>query len=546
MRVALCQINTTVADLEGNAQRVEAAHRAAIAAGADLTVFPELALCGYPPLDLLDRDSFVSECEQTLAALAPRLDGGSAVVGTLRRNAGGMGRFIHNSAAVIEAGAIVGYHDKVLLPTYDVFDEARYFEVGGDVRVFEIGGRRVGVAICEDLWSSGDFTFRKRYQRDPGAELMARGADVIVCPSASPFHRGKVAVRDRVFTAESKRLRVPILLCNQVGGNTDLIFDGHSMATGPGGEVVQRLGGFAEETAIVNLSALPERGVPGPVEGPEQMANALVLGVRDYFRKCGFESAVIGLSGGIDSAVTAAIACEALGADAVRGVTMPSRFSSQGSVTDARELAKQLRIQFDEVSIEPIFAAYLAALAPCFDSTADGDSFGVAEENLQARARGALLMGLSNKFGGVLLTTGNKSELAVGYCTLYGDMCGGLAVLGDVPKTDVYAIAQLPRYRKVIPASTIEKPPSAELRPDQTDQDSLPPYEILDPILEAFVEESLDPEAIAARGFDQRTVEEVVRLVERNEYKRRQSAPTLRVTRRAFGMGRRFPIARKF
>ncbi|MEM7164654.1 MAG: NAD+ synthase [Planctomycetota bacterium] len=541
MRVALCQINTTVADLDGNRRQIEAAHQQAMAGGAELTVFPELTLPGYPPLDLLDRDGFVRDCERALAELAGNLTTGCAVVGTLRRNSSGSGRFIHNSAAVIENGAVVGFHDKVLLPTYDVFDEARYFESGGEVSVFDVAGRRVGVAICEDLWSVGDFSFRKRYQRDPGAELQAAGAEFIVSPSASPFHRGKVAERDEIFRAQSARLGVPILLCNQVGGNTELIFDGNSLVAVPQHGIVARGPSFAAGTATVDVAALPAAAVPLPAAAADEIADALVIGVRDYFAKCGFRGAVIGLSGGIDSAVTAAVACEALGPEAVRGVAMPSRYSSQGSIDDAAALADALGIRFDTISIEPLFEAYLAALGPCFEGTEPG----VAEENLQARARGALLMALSNKFGDVVLTTGNKSELAVGYCTLYGDMCGGLAVLGDVPKTDVYAIARLPRYPQ-IPESTIDKPPSAELRPDQTDQDSLPPYDVLDPILEAFVERSLDLAEIVALGFDERTVHDVVRLVERNEYKRRQSAPTLRVTPRAFGMGRRFPIARKF
>lgn len=545
MKIALCQINTTVADLEGNARRIVDAYSQATSAGADLVLFPELAIPGYPPLDLLDRSSFHRDCETVLEDVARQVSGPPAVVGTIRRNASSVGRAIHNTAAFLSAGRIEGYADKALLPTYDVFDEERYFEPGVPNQIFDAGGCRVGIAICEDLWNLEDLAFRKRYPVDPAVELRAAGAELILCPSASPFHRGKVAKRQHLFQAQAQRLGVPVVLCNLVGGNTELVFDGHSLVAFADGTMT-RAAGFQEDLLVVDLADAGDsgsRGAPEPGGGSdaEQIADALVLGVRDYFSKCGFSRAVVGLSGGIDSAVTTAVACEALGSEAVRGLAMPSRYSSPGSVTDAQDLAERLGIPCDVISIESVFESYLETLAPLFEDLPTD----VTEENLQARIRGALLMAVSNKFGSVVLTTGNKSELAVGYCTIYGDMCGGLAVLGDVPKTDVYRISRLPRFVSVIPESTITKPPSAELRPDQKDEDSLPDYAVLDAILEAYVEESVAPEEISVPGADAAEIARVVQLVERNEYKRRQAAPTLRVTPRAFGMGRRFPIARR-
>lgn len=548
MRIALCQINPTVADLAANAQRVASAYERAAAAGVQLVVFPEMVIPGYPPLDLLDRADFVESVEAILARVAGELEGPPALIGTLRKNPGPEGRKVFNSAAWVIDGRIRAYCDKVLLPSYDVFDEDRYFEPGAAVTPFEIAGRRVGVVICEDLWNLEDLTFRKPYVRDPAAELVAQRADFLICPSASPFHRGKVEQRDRLVRNQARRLGIPVLLCNMVGGNTELIFDGNSVAASPAGNVI-RGRAFEEDIVIVDLTQLAAGGPPSTVDPPardrdsevREFSQALVLGVRDYFRKCGFERAVIGLSGGVDSAVTAVLACDALGAERVRGLAMPSRYSSPGSLDDARQLATNLGMRFDVVPIEPVFESYLSTLGPIFEDRAPG----VAEENLQARIRGALLMAVSNEFGDILLTTGNKSELAVGYCTLYGDMAGGLAVLGDVPKTDVYGLARLAEHRSRIPASTLEKAPSAELRPGQLDQDSLPPYDVLDPILEAYVERSMSTEAIVAAGFDPKLVRRIVRMVELNEYKRRQAAPTLRVTPRAFGMGRRLPIARR-
>ena len=542
MKIALAQLNATIGDFRGNLQRIVAAYRDAAERGAELVLFPELMIPGYPPLDLLYRPEFVRDCERALDELIPRLDGPAAVVGTIRPNPDPRGRPLLNSAAVVDGGSLLGFHDKVLLPTYDVFDEDRYFEPGGEVRCFSIAGETVGVAICEDLWTT-DETLAPRYRRDPVSELVSAGAERIVCPSASPYHVRKPAHRESIFAAQAQRHGVPIAVCNMIGGNTELVFDGGSLSIGPGG-VFDRAPLF-EETVVITEAARDRevsavRVEPTEEERVDDLASALVLGLRDYFAKCGFRSAVIGLSGGIDSAVTAAVACEALGSEMVRGVAMPSRYSSQGSLDDAAELAEKLGISYSVLPIERLFSTYLETLSPIFGAAAHD----VTEENLQARIRGALLMAVSNKYGDIVLSTGNKSELAVGYCTLYGDMCGGLCPLGDVSKSDVYAMAGLPRYRDQIPESTRTKPPSAELRPDQQDSDSLPPYDVLDSILESFVERHMSCSEIP--GADPSVVREVVGLVERNEYKRRQAAPTLRVTTKAFGMGRRIPLARRF
>ncbi len=543
VKIALAQINTTVGDFAGNVRRILDSYRQAAARGSDIILFPELAIPGYPPLDLLGREDFIQASCRALVDLAPHLDGPPAVVGTIRRNESGTGQIIHDTAAVVAAGRVLGYHDKVLLPTYDVFDEHRYFEPGGAVQVWKLAGRRVGIAICEDLWTREGIFPGRRYRRNPAQELAQAGAELILCPSASPFHVHKPRLRDSIFLGHARDLGVPVVVCNLVGGNTELIFDGGSMVALPAG-VAARARHFEEALLVVETEELApaEEAPPEADERAEQIASAIVLGLRDYFRKCGFERAVIGLSGGIDSALTAALACEALGAAAVRGVGMPSRFSSKGSLDDARELARRLGMEFLVLSIEPVFSALLATLEPLFR----GRPFDVAEENLQARARGLLLMAISNKLGDLVLATGNKSELAVGYCTLYGDMCGGLSPLGDVSKTDVYRLARLPRFRRVIPETTLMKPPSAELRENQTDQDTLPPYDVLDAILASYVEGQVSAERIARDGFPPALVDEVAGMVERNEYKRRQAAPSLRVTSKAFGLGRRMPIARRF
>ncbi|MFQ5655015.1 MAG: NAD+ synthase [Planctomycetota bacterium] len=547
MRVALAQINTTVADFAGNCRRIEEAYRRGAAGGAEIVLFPELAIPGYPPLDLLHRGDFVDSAVRSLEELAPRLDGPPAVVGTVRRNPSTSGRPLFNSAVVIEGGRIAAWRDKALLPTYDVFDEGRYFEPAESPRPVEIAGRRVGIAICEDLWNPGGRRTPARYRRDPGRELVDAGAELILSPAASPFHRQKPFERREVLLSQARNLAVPVLTCNLVGGNTDLIFDGGSLLATPAG-TVDSLPRFVEEVRIVDAGAPtaaagaePGESAP-PADEIDDMARALILGIRDYFHKCGFESAVIGLSGGIDSAVTALLAVEALGPDAVRGLAMPSRHSSEASLTDAEELARRLAIGFDVIPIDSLFSAFLEALAGALPPSPSG----ITEENLQARIRGVLLMAISNRCGGLVLATGNKSELAVGYCTLYGDMCGGLAPLGDVPKIDVYRIARLGRFQGRIPQSSLDRPPSAELRPGQTDEDTLPPYETLDAILAGYVEHELGAGDIAGRGFAADLIGDVVERVERNEYKRRQAAPALRVTPKAFGIGRRLPIARGY
>ncbi|MCI0650668.1 MAG: NAD+ synthase [Planctomycetes bacterium] len=544
MRIALAQIDTTVGDLTGNRALIADAYRAAAARGAEVVLFPELALPGYPPMDLLLRGDFVEACAGSLDKLAREITGPPAIVGTVRRNAAARGRLLHNTAALLARGQVESFHDKVLLPNYDVFDEERYFEPGGAVAPAAIAGRRVGIAICEDFWS-GAKALRMRYARDPVRELRAAGAEIFLCPSASPYHAARPAEREQVFQAVAREHDASIAVANLVGGNTELIFDGGSFLVTRAG-VAAEAARFAPDLLIVEsggargAAAARPRGAPAAESAADEMAQALVLGIRDYYRKCGFKSAVLGLSGGIDSAVAAVLACDALGKDAVHGVAMPSRYSSEGSLRDAKALAANLAIDLRVVSIEPLFTAALESLRPVFgDAPPD-----TAEENLQARIRGLLLMALSNRFGGLVIATGNKSELAVGYCTLYGDMCGGLAPLGDVSKMDVYRIAALPRYRSSIPQASVDKPPSAELRPNQTDQDTLPPYPLLDEILRLYVEEERSVAEIISRGFEEGVVEQTARMVEWSEYKRRQAPPVLRVTSKAFGIGRRMPIAR--
>ncbi len=566
MLFALAQIDTTVGDHAGNAALIIAAAEEAAAAGARLVVFPELAVTGYPPRDLLDRPAFVAATRAATNDLARRLpEGITALVGTVEPSGASAGRPLVNVAALLQRGApprVVGR--KCLLPTYDVFDEDRYFEPADRAAdPFEVDGLPLGVVICEDMWTAegpmaGDDAGR-RHRRDPVADAVAIGARAILVISASPFDLGKPAVREELLSGHARRHGVPMLLCNLVGGNDDLVFDGRSLAVDARGELVARGAHAKPDLVLVEVTASGDRGAgrvtagaPGDASAPrpareddanELLAAILVLGTADYVRKCGFGGAIVGLSGGIDSALTAAIAARALGRENVVGVSMPSRFSSAGSRDDARALAENLGIELREVPIEPIFASFLDGLAPVF-----GDApFDVTEENLQARTRGALLMAISNKTGRIVLTTGNKSELAVGYCTLYGDMCGGLAVISDLPKTLVYELAiHWNRDGEVIPVATIEKPPSAELRPDQRDEDSLPPYEVLDAILAAYIERHEDPAAIAARGFDRAVVDDVIRKVDRNEYKRNQAAPGLRVTSKAFGTGRRYPIAQRY
>jgi NAD+ synthase (glutamine-hydrolysing) len=542
MKIACGQINPTIGDFAGNLEKVLSFSRKAREAGCDCAVFPEMCLCGYPPLDLLEQDSFIEENLKTLRRLQGEAPSGiGIVVGYVDRNRGRPGKALQNVASLILDGAVVHTQAKTLLPTYDVFDEARWFEPADRRTVFPFRGEKIGIAICEDLWWDGETAPGLRYPVDPIAELLDAGATVLIAPTASPFHEGKPRTRLELFSRVGKASGVPVVYVNIVGANDNLIFDGQSMVTSPEGTLVHLGAAFEEELAFVDTqAACPE--VPLPADRWAQIEGALVLGIRDYVRKCGFTRVHLGLSGGIDSALVAVLAVEALGPDKVEVFGLPSRYSSQGSVKDARELAANLGLTLKLLSIEDIFKAYLGALAPVFE----GRPADIAEENIQARIRGTLLMAYSNKFNSLLLTTGNKSELAVGYCTLYGDMSGGLAVIGDLLKGQVYGLARSIQARTpLIPESIFTKAPSAELRPDQKDQDSLPPYDVLDAILEEYLVHNKSADLIAGNGFDPRLVRSVLRMVDAAEYKRRQAPPVLKVSPKAFGTGRRVPIARK-
>jgi NAD+ synthase (glutamine-hydrolysing) len=541
MKAGIAQINTTVGDLAGNTDKILRAYRELVAAGADFVVAPELAVCGYPPMDLVFRSGFIAAAERHVNALAVDAGDVPLIVGTVEPNSGPHGRPCHNSAVVLQRGQRLATGHKSLLPTYDVFDEGRYFEPARGVTIVNLAGRRAGITICEDLWTP-EYLPRDYYGHSPTEELKRRGIDLLVNLSASPFEAGKPTRRRAMLSALASHLDVPLVYANLVGGNDQLVFDGHSLAFGADGSLAAQFRGFTEQTGVVEIPAMSavaavDRGDVADVH------DALVLGLRDYLVKCGFRQVVIGLSGGIDSAVTAALAVEALGAENVLGVTMPGPYSSAGSVDDSVALARNLGITCHEVPIGGSYEAMERQLAGVFAGTAPG----LAEENLQARLRGMTLMAISNKFDRMVISTGNKSEMAVGYCTIYGDMAGGLALLSDTPKTMVYQLAaHINRKREIIPRATIEKPPSAELRADQKDQDTLPPYDVLDGILRLYVEEQLTTAEIAARGFDPATVQWVAGKVEANEYKRQQAAPGIRVTSKAFGIGRRVPIAQKF
>ncbi|MBM3883515.1 MAG: NAD+ synthase [Verrucomicrobia bacterium] len=543
MRVALAQLNTTVGDLDGNAAKVLAAYERGVVAGVELVVTPELAVTGYPPRDLLLRRSFVRGNFEVLARLAAATGPTGLIVGYVAENPNRPGRETTNSVALLQRGRVQATRAKTLLPTYDVFDEDRYFEPaqGNDPVVFN--GRKLGLTICEDLWNDEDFWQDRRYRRNPALELAAAGAELIVNVSASPWHLGKNRVRHAMLASLVAKLHRPLLYCNLVGGNDELVFDGCSLAFNGNGELNARGKPFAEDFVLADLGAPAAALAAEAPSDEEKLYGALVLGLRDYLFKCGFHSAVLGLSGGIDSALTACLAAAALGPSQVLGISLPSQFSSAGSLADARQLALNLGIRYEVVPIQAAFEAVKRQLGPLFSGLAED----VTEENIQARLRGVLLMALSNKFGSLLLTTGNKSEMAVGYCTLYGDMCGGLSVISDVPKTMVYRLARwINREREIIPAASITKAPSAELHPNQTDQDSLPPYEVLDAILDAYVVEGRPVDEIIARGHDAALVRKVVRLIDTSEYKRRQAAPGLKVTSKAFGLGRRIPIAQRY
>lgn len=542
MKIALAQINPTVGDFTGNLEKIlEAAHRAA-AHGARLAVFSELSICGYPPADLLEKPRFLARCRSAVEDLtAASRDLSTAIlVGTALAAADTSGKPAVNAAVLIDCGHILLEQHKRLLPFYDVFDEQRYFAAAQEQQVVELDGVRLAITICEDSWNDKNFWPRRLYKTDPMMELMRQNPALHINISSSPFWHSKRKVRREMLSAIARRDNIPVLMCNQVGGNDSLIFDGSSMAINAHGELIAQAAGFREDLVVVD----PFTAGPIPLTQEDENAEAyeaLVLGTRDYVRKCGFSKAAVALSGGIDSALVAAIAKDALGAENVTAIGMPSPYSSAGSIDDSRQLAANLGIRFEVIGISGIFAEFNRALAPIFS----GLEPDITEENIQSRTRGVLMMALSNKFGALVLTTGNKSEMAVGYCTLYGDMVGALAVIGDLVKTRVYAVCRwLNRDRQLIPQAILDKPPSAELRPGQRDTDSLPPYEVLDPILEAYVEryESLDQIA-ESYGFPLALVQKVVRLVERSEYKRQQAAPVLKVTPKSFGMGRRFPIA---
>jgi NAD+ synthase (glutamine-hydrolysing) len=545
VKIALAQINPTVGDFTGNLEKIVAASRRAAAGGARLTVFSELAICGYPPADFLEKPSFLARCRTAVDELAAATaDLSTAVLaGVALPSQPDSGKPAVNAAVLIDRGTLLLEQQKRLLPFYDVFDEQRYFAPARSQQVVELDGVRLAISICEDAWNDKNFWQRPLYAVDPIEELMRQNPALHINLSSSPFWHGKRATRRAMLSAIARRDQIPVLMCNQVGGNDSLIFDGSSLAIDARGELISQAASFAEDLVIFDPFIAPGSIRILADDDTEAAYQALVLGTRDYVRKCGFKKVVIALSGGIDSALVAAIAKEAIGAENVLAIGMPSPYSSSGSVEDSRQLAANLGIGFELIAISGLFKQYTEALGPLFTGlVAD-----TTEENVQSRIRGTLMMALSNKFASLVLTTGNKSEMAVGYCTLYGDMVGALAVIGDLVKTRVYAVCRwLNRERELIPFAILEKPPSAELRPDQKDTDSLPPYEVLDPILEAYVERYEPPERIAAAyGFEIGLVQHVVRLVERSEYKRQQAAPVLKVTSKSFGMGRRFPIAVK-
>jgi NAD+ synthase (glutamine-hydrolysing) len=555
MRIGLAQLNPIVGDLAGNRRKILEAYAALVAQGAEFVVFPELIVCGYPPRDLLFKRRFVPDVTESLQQIAAAVGEVPALIGTVELNASGSGRAAYNSAAFCHRGKIVSTARKCLLPTYDVFDEDRYFEPGAQPSVLELDGRRIGVTICEDLWTHPSISTRRLYHGViPLQQLTAAKCDLMVNLSASPWHADKGGVRQTLVTDAARALGCTVVYVNAVGGNDELIFDGRSLVADAKGKVVAGLAAFAEELRVVEVpdsKTSPALTAAGGAAlhatfAQEEMADiyhALVLGVRDYAHKSGFKKALIALSGGIDSALVAALATEALGKENIIGVSLPSSISSQHSRDDARQLAANLGIRFETVRISDVVNEAEKVLWHLF-TTLPRD---VTEENIQARVRGLLMMALSNKFGAILLTTGNKSEMAVGYCTLYGDMAGGLAVISDVFKTQVYALCHwINREREIIPRSTIEKPPSAELRPGQVDQDSLPPYDVLDAILKGYVEEGLGRRDLIELGFAEAVVNDVARKVDLNEYKRKQAAPGLKITPLAFGVGRRIPIVQKY
>ena len=548
MKLALAQIDTTVGDIAGNCETIRAFYRRACDQGADLVLFPELAVCGYPPWDLLEQRDFVAANLQALQALARETDktgpgGGRAgiLVGFVDVNPASVGKPLMNAAALLDGGAVVARRYKTLLPTYDVFDETRYFEPAQANEPAAFRGRMLGITICEDAWNDAEFWPRRLYPVDPVERLVGKGAELLLNISSSPFSRGKSATRLGMLRSHAQKHRKPVAYCNLVGGNDELVFDGNSLLLDARGRLVAHGEGFAESLVLGD----PEAGMPAVERREpadiEEVHGALVLGLKDYARKTGFTDALVGLSGGIDSSLVAVLAAEALGPAHVTGVSMPSMYSSPGSILDAQALAKNLGMRFITMPITAAYKTFLGAVEAGIGFTSEG----LAEQNLQARIRGALLMFLSNKTGALLLSTGNKSELSVGYCTLYGDMNGGLGVISDVPKTTVYALSRfVNRDREIIPRACLTKPPSAELKPDQRDQDDLPEYDLLDRIVEGHVEEGKGPAALAAEGLPEDVVRAILDRIDRSEYKRRQAAPGIKITAKAFGVGRKMPIAR--
>jgi NAD+ synthase/NAD+ synthase (glutamine-hydrolysing) len=547
MRIALGQINPTVGDFPGNLALMERFARDAAARQADLVVFPELSVTGYPPRDLVEKPSFVERSEVALLRLAEQTkDLPLAIVaGYVGRSHESTGKRATNSAAIMQCGKVLLRQTKILLPTYDVFDEARNFAPSERQAVWRTGDDSIALVICEDAWNDKEFWTHRLYGRDPVDELMQHGANMLVCINASPFHIGKRELREEMFRALARRHNVPAIVVNQTGGNDQIVFDGSSFAMDAEGNVIASASSFEEDLILADTRTRQGDRHADLRDECEAVYQALVVGTRDYIRKCGFRKVLVGLSGGIDSSLTAAIAVDAVGKENVRGIGMPGPFSSDHSVTDARELAKRLDIAFDIIPITPAYEEMQRLLHPVFD----GLPADVTEENIQSRLRGLTLMALSNKFGALVLTTGNKSEIAVGYCTLYGDMCGGLAVISDVPKTMVYSLARIAngRHNGAIPESVFEKAPSAELRPDQKDSDSLPPYDILDGILRLYIEEFRSVGEVASELFlPLDLVRDVVCKVDRSEYKRQQAAPGIKVTSKAFGIGRRIPVAQRY
>lgn len=543
MKIALAQINPRIGDYQRQCRRMITFAEQAKAADCDLVLFPELVVCGYPPRDLLEQPGFLAANQQAMEYLINTIQGIGVVAGFVARNREGTGKKLFNAAVLFENGRVLYQVNKQLLPTYDVFDERRYFEPGLAGLPFEYKGHRLGLTICEDVWNDKSIFPDRPYDVDPVELLVQAGADLLVNIAASPYHMGKIDFRDKMLATIACKHRVPVIFVNQVGGNDHILFDGASTALDAQGRIKARAADFEEDLVVFDTQSNAGEMRPLADTPVASVLKGLIMGTRDYVTKCGFTNAVIGLSGGVDSALTAYIARQALGSPHVASVFMPSKYTARHNYEDTQTLARNLGIQYSIIPIDDIFNQFLEQLVP----HADPHHPGITEQNIQARIRGTLLMGVSNRDGSLVLTTGNKSELAVGYCTLYGDMNGGLAVISDVPKTLVYAICgHINAEAEIIPQRIIDKPPSAELAPDQTDQDDLPPYDVIDRILEGYVEQNKSRQELVASGLDAQAVAEVIRRVDQNEYKRHQAAPGLKVTPKAFGEGRRFPLAKRF